>query len=159
MAQNTGKRVAVILLVAVLVIQPTACGTILHPERRGQPAGRLDPGIVLLDGIGLLLFLIPGVIAFAVDFTTGTIYLPPEGSLAMSPTDRQRLQTLKVDPAQLTAQKLSMIVSDQTGKSVQIESGNYRAAKIGGIEEFTPGAVDKLKTSSAAEVTFRAARE
>jgi hypothetical protein len=56
------------------------CGTILHPERRHQPpGGGLDWGIVALDTLGLLLFFIPGVIAFAVDFTTGAIYLPPNG--------------------------------------------------------------------------------
>lgn len=52
------------------------CGTILYPERRGQSAGRLDPAVVILDGIGLLFFFVPGVIAFAVDFNNGTIYLP-----------------------------------------------------------------------------------
>lgn len=52
------------------------CGTILYPERRGQSAGQLDPAVVILDGIGLLFFFIPGVIAFAVDFNNGTIYLP-----------------------------------------------------------------------------------
>src|SRR5262245_1704793 len=35
-----------------------SCGTVLYPERRGQPAGRLDVGVVALDGIGLLLFLV-----------------------------------------------------------------------------------------------------
>jgi hypothetical protein len=29
-----------------------------------------------LDGLGLLLFFVPGVVAFAVDFYTGAIYLP-----------------------------------------------------------------------------------
>jgi hypothetical protein len=54
------------------------CGTIMHPERRGQPAGPIDWKVVALDGIGLFLFFVPGVIAFAVDFATGAIYLPPE---------------------------------------------------------------------------------
>ena len=54
----------------------TSCATILHPERREQPAGKLDTDMVILDGFGLLLFLLPGVIAFAVDFSTGAIYLP-----------------------------------------------------------------------------------
>ncbi|HRX75648.1 MAG TPA: hypothetical protein P5341_16175, partial [Hyphomonas sp.] len=31
---------------------------------------------MILDGIGLLLFLIPGLIAFAVGFSNDTIYLP-----------------------------------------------------------------------------------
>ena len=40
----------------------TSCGTILYPERRGQPAGKIDVGVAVLDGIGLLVFLVPGVI-------------------------------------------------------------------------------------------------
>lgn len=52
------------------------CGTLLYPERRGQTGGRLDTGVVVLNGLGLLLFLVPGLIAFAVDFSTGAIYLP-----------------------------------------------------------------------------------
>ena len=63
-------------LVALLLLQLTACGTILYPERRGTADGRLDAGVVVLDAVGLLFFLVPGVIAFAVDFSTGAIYLP-----------------------------------------------------------------------------------
>src|SRR5262249_47382389 len=63
-------------ITAVLVFQLAGCGTILYPERRGQVGGRLDVGVVVLDAIGLLFFLIPGIIAFAVDFSNGTIYLP-----------------------------------------------------------------------------------
>ena len=55
------------------------CGTLLHGERRGQlHSNQLDWGIVALDGLGLLLFFVPGVVAFAVDFATGAIYLPLE---------------------------------------------------------------------------------
>lgn len=55
----------------------TGCGTLLHAERHGQlHSNQLDWGIVALDGLGLLLFFVPGVIAFAVDFYTGAIYLP-----------------------------------------------------------------------------------
>jgi hypothetical protein len=59
-----------------------ACGTIMYPERKGQIDGKLDSTVVILDGIGLLLFLVPGVIAFAVDFSNGTIYLPGTGRRA-----------------------------------------------------------------------------
>ena len=58
----------------------------MYPERRGQRTGTLDPGIVLLDGLGLLLFFVPGVIAFAVDFATGAIYLPEGGGPSISGT-------------------------------------------------------------------------
>ena len=53
------------------------CGSLMHSERCGQPHGRdIDWKVVALDGLGLILFFIPGVVAFAVDFYTGAIYLP-----------------------------------------------------------------------------------
>jgi len=55
----------------------TGCGTLMHPERRNQRhSNQIDWKVVALNGLGLLLFFIPGVIAFAVDFYTGAIYLP-----------------------------------------------------------------------------------
>lgn len=68
-----------ILIVAVLMVQLTGCGTILYPERKGQKNGTLDSGVVVLDAIGLLIFVVPGVIAFLLDFSNGTIYLPGTG--------------------------------------------------------------------------------
>lgn len=57
----------------------TGCGTFIHSERCGQPhSNQIDWKIAALDGLGLLLFFIPGVIAFIVDFSTGAIYLPYE---------------------------------------------------------------------------------
>lgn len=57
----------------------TGCGTLFHSERCGQPhSNRLDWPIVALDGLGLLLFFVPGVVAFVVDFCSGAIYLPLE---------------------------------------------------------------------------------
>jgi len=60
----------------------SGCGTILYPERRGQTGGRIDVGVAVLDGVGLLLFLVPGLVAFAIDFSTGAIYLPGTGFAA-----------------------------------------------------------------------------
>lgn len=58
------------------VLITSSCGTLLYPERQGQSGGRVDPSIAIFNGIGLLLFVIPGLVAFAVDFHTGAIYLP-----------------------------------------------------------------------------------
>jgi hypothetical protein len=63
-------------LIAVALCSIIGCGTIIYPERRGQPAGNIDAGIVVLNAVGLLFFFVPGVVAFAVDFATGAIYLP-----------------------------------------------------------------------------------
>lgn len=77
-------------LSASLLVQLTACGTILHPERKGQKSGQIDPAIAVFDAIGLLFFFIPGVIAFAVDFSNGTIYLPGGRHSSLSEEELQR---------------------------------------------------------------------
>jgi hypothetical protein len=64
------------VLVAVLS-GSLACGTLLYPERRSmKDPGRIDPVVLLLDGALLLVFVIPGLVAFAVDIATGAIYQP-----------------------------------------------------------------------------------
>ena len=70
------RRIALILTVA-LAVESASCGTLIHPDRCGQPhTPILDPSIVVLDGLGVLVFLVPGIVAFVVDFSTGAIYLP-----------------------------------------------------------------------------------
>lgn len=61
------------------VCSVTGCGAFIHSERIGQPhSNQIDWKIAALDGLGLILFFVPGVIAFVVDFSTGAIYLPLE---------------------------------------------------------------------------------
>ncbi len=79
--KNFCKSVLSLMVASALVFQLTACGTILYPERKGQISGKIDVGVAVLDGIGLLFFIIPGVIAYAVDFSNGTIYLPGTASV------------------------------------------------------------------------------
>jgi hypothetical protein len=136
-----------------------SCGTLLYPERRGQPAGRLDVGVVALDGIGLLLFLVPGVIAFAVDFATGAIYLPP-GYAMHAPGMGAELHKVQVDPAELTPERVAAIVREQTGEAVTLQPGDYRAMKLQRLDEFTPESVAELQADPrAARVIFRASGE
>ena len=69
-----------------VVCLATGCGTIFHKERINRPHSRdIDWKIVALNGLGLLFFFVPGVIAFAVDFHTGAIYLPPEEVMGFYP--------------------------------------------------------------------------
>jgi hypothetical protein len=60
-------------LLATLGLQ-VGCGTILYPERRGQTSGHVDTGVAVMDGLWCLVFIIPGVVAFIVDFGNGAIY-------------------------------------------------------------------------------------
>ncbi|MFC1659340.1 hypothetical protein ACFL0U_02120 [Pseudomonadota bacterium] len=72
------KKIISMFLCIFILTQTIGCGYFLHPERREQRrhSGQLDTTIVVLDAVGLLFFLIPGIIAFAVDYSSKTIYLP-----------------------------------------------------------------------------------
>jgi hypothetical protein len=63
------------LCAATMLYLAAGCGTILYPERRGRTRGRIDVGVAVMDGLWCLLFIIPGVVAFIVDFSTGAIYV------------------------------------------------------------------------------------
>ena len=125
------------------------CGTILHPERRGQRAGNLDCGVILLDGLGLLLFFVPGVIAFAVDFGTGAIYLPEGEVQAPTVTGNHRnMKTLSLPKDHLSRIEVAKAVSNHTGQLVTLEAGEYRTAELQSIQDFWP-TMERLQTDGA----------
>ncbi len=107
-----------VIVGAVLVIQTTGCGTLMYPERRGQKGGHVDAGVAVLDGIGLFFFLIPGIIAYAVDFSNGTIYLP---ATARSSLELKDLRQVKFDHTRTTLAELQIIIKDQTGCVVRFD--------------------------------------
>ncbi len=111
----------------VLIFQLVGCGTILYPERKGQKSGRIDVGVALLDGVGLFFFLIPGVIAYAVDFSNGTIYLP--GSLS-SLEGSKNIREVKFDAKHTSLLGLESILKEQTGLVVKFDQPNIRITKL-----------------------------
>ena len=121
-------------IIFAMSLQLASCGTIMHPERKGQRDGRLDIGIVLLDGIGLLFFIIPGVIAYAVDFSNGTIYLP--GSrMAKASIDGSGIKAVKFDRKDYTPELLQKIIREETGYDLRWRDERLRAVKLKNEEE------------------------
>lgn len=123
----------VTLLVAVLIFQMAACGTLLYPERRGQKTGQIDVGVAVLDGIGLLFFILPGVVAFAVDFATGAIFLP--SGTRQSPLFSPRKATMNfsvvyADPSTLNQETIEAIVSEHTGQAVSLNRPDIVVSKL-----------------------------
>jgi hypothetical protein len=100
----------------------SACGTIMYPERKGQIDGKLDSTVVILNGIGLLLFLVPGVIAFAVDFSNGTIYLPGTGR-------RADLKTVPFE-GDLTEARLDRVWSETYGHDAPFRVADLERRQI-----------------------------
>jgi hypothetical protein len=139
MVPHSRRRFLGLLASHAGMIGTTGCGTILHPERRGQPAGPLDWGIVALDAIGLLLFFVPGVIAFAVDFSNGTIYLPADRYGLRSGTSQgSRLVTIHAPQKRLTIPALETIVSRHSGEAIHLKPGTYRTVELENLDEFWP---------------------
>ncbi len=107
------------LVAATLLTQLTACGTLFYPDRRGQIEGKIDPVVAGLDAIGILFYVIPGLIAFAVDFATGAIYLPEGQNAQVAPEKLEEAIGAdgKVDNARLKA-----IIERETGRSLPLDN-------------------------------------
>ncbi len=165
-ARRFSTKLIVLMLAAGIALMPAACGTLLYPERRGQPRGTIDPGVLLLDAVGLIFFVVPGLVAFAVDFASGAIYFPPPaygppqpyGPMTQNPVRREDLVKVQVPPDELTQAKIEQVVSQQTGKPVVLQAGGFRAAELSDLNEFGDQAErlsDPASTSPPANVRFR----
>ncbi|WP_434985871.1 hypothetical protein [Vreelandella zhaodongensis] len=99
-------------VVGVSIVALSGCGTIFYPERKGQMSGSVDPVVAIANSVGLLFFIVPGVIAYAVDFSNGTIYLPSTSSASV---DVHRLDD-SMDVA-----TLEKLLSEKAGQPVSLE--------------------------------------
>ncbi len=156
------RRFAGLTLCAAVAVNSSSCGTLLHPERVGQcRGGRLDPAIVAMDGIGLLIFFVPGAIAFAVDFYTGAIYLPPGYCEADTVPDGAEYVTVQLDPQSLTPRQIELAVQAQTGQAIHLDPGEYRVRRLKDLQQFD-AAAEKLaqqEVPGANAVIFRCQSE
>lgn len=130
---------------AVLTAGPlfAGCGTIMYPDRVGQPAGPLDWKVVALDTVGLLFFLVPGVIAFAVDFYNGTIYLPPDEIPTTSRPVRLS-RKVRLPENQRNLRGVQEVVSREAEVQLNLQPGNYLTCKLPALAD-APHAASKLE--------------
>ncbi len=118
------------VIIVFFLFQIVSCGTILYPERRGQAHGQIDPAVAILDAAGLLLFIIPGVIAFAVDFATGAIYLPSGKKKASLSNESNGLKVIHVNTDKLTKQHIEEIVRKHINQPVNLTLNNVQVIKL-----------------------------
>ena len=114
---RTRSRVIGGVLAVSLFTQLAACGTLFYPVRRGQIDGRIDPAVAALNAIGLIFYLLPGLIAFGIDFATGAIYLP-DNSYSMAP---EKLQEAIGADGVVDLAKLKAIIEAETGRSLPLD--------------------------------------
>ena len=112
----------------------SSCGTIIYPDRAYQKErGHLDPAIVILDGIGLFFFIIPGLVAFAVDFTTGAIYFPADHE----PGDRERTILDQHDTGKKPDKReIERILALRTWKSIDLGDSDVRVMRLESLDQF-----------------------
>jgi hypothetical protein len=120
------KKIISSAICLVLVFHLTSCGTILYPERRGQDkhqsVNKMDMAVFAMDFGLCLLGLLPGVIAFAVDFSSGCIYLPENQVSLEDVSDMKHWRVVKVDPDTLNQVTIERIIREHTGKSIHLNS-------------------------------------
>ncbi len=128
-------------MLGLVNVTASSCGTLLYPERRGQASsGKLDWKVVGLNGIGLLFFFVPGVIAFAVDFITGAIYLPQDcvdfQTEATSPSKKQSLRRVKIARSELNPLGIQRVIARETGKAVSLDKDEVVTRNLNSIDDF-----------------------
>jgi len=132
------------LTIVATITMLSGCGTVFYPERKGQPSGRIDPAVAIADGVGLLFYIIPGVIAYAIDFSNGTIYLPSR--------DTAQVDTLHFED-ELDAKTLESMLAERTGESVRLDDELVRVERVASREQALAlvrmsGAYDKERLAS-----------
>ncbi|WP_443191770.1 polyribonucleotide nucleotidyltransferase [Pseudomonas indica] len=114
---RTHSRVIGGVLIAALFSQLSACGTLFFPDRRGQIEGKIDPVVAALDAVGILFYVIPGLIAFGIDFATGAIYLP-DNQYSVAP---ETLKDAIGSDGQIDRATLKAIIERETGHSLPLD--------------------------------------
>lgn len=117
---------------AALIAQTAGCGTMMYPERKGQTAGKIDVAVAALDAIGLLFLVIPGVIAFAVDFNNGAIYLPKAGKGLLNFND---LEKVRFDPQANAKASVETILRDKTGLAIRLGQPDLVVFRLKSVDE------------------------
>ena len=122
MRKSIMKPIVATIFSALLIFELSGCGTVIYPERRGQTGGKIDPTVVIMDGIGLLFWVVPGLVAFAVDFATGAIY-SPSGRYSVAP---EALKPAINDAGEIDTVQLQEIIKQQTGQNIPFNHPNIR---------------------------------
>lgn len=136
------RRTLITGLAATSTTLLTSCGSLIYPERRSARTDEtmskeIDFLILGLDAVGLIFFLIPGLVAFAIDFGTGAIFLP-EGGKQMDnkePTIFNDLSELDRINTPVQPEELERILTKYTGRKIDLKHPELMGLPINHIGE------------------------
>ena len=122
------------LIVGWLAAASAGCGTLMYPERRGQSrTGGIDWTVAGMDAIGLVLFLVPGVVAFAIDYHNGSLFLP-EGSASTS--GKRTLRTVRLSSPHPSREEIAAVISSETGEQLALDEGSFVTRQMETLDAF-----------------------
>jgi len=119
------KVLALALLVA-LTFATINCGVLLHPERKGQKGGNIDPSALVMDCLWLIAGVVPGVVALVVDFATGGIYKP---GMAMNMSPGQAF-TFRLRGEAPQSAEVAVTIQGQDGRVVSLLDRNLTQGEV-----------------------------
>ena len=73
--------------------------------------------IVGLDSIGLIFFILPGLIAFGVDVYSGTIYMQDKHASL----EWQKIENVKIDPKNINEQTIAAAIKESSGIAINFK--------------------------------------
>ena len=134
------RRALTTSITATTASMLSSCGTIFYPDRRtsrkdGTMSGEIDILILGLNTVGLFFFIVPGIVAFAVDFGTGAIFLP-EGGKQMDEDERTLFDELNEDAridTPVQSGELVSVIRKKTGHD--LSSKDVLAMRIDSLDQ------------------------
>ena len=115
------RGIATLLALGLAAAPMAGCGTLMYPERQGQVSGRIDPAVLLFDGALLFVFIVPGIVAYGIDFHTGAIYLP---------SGKRNVSVIEVDPDALSHARAREIVRVHTGAEIPADRSEFEVRQL-----------------------------
>lgn len=73
-----------------------------------------------------------GVITFAVDFSTGAIYLPAKSTRGL---DYDHIRTVRFDPQNATHKEIEQIIRQETGRDFSFGDEHLRLSRLDNTDE------------------------
>ena len=121
---------------AGLCVTTSGCGTLLYPERVGQRRGdfdNIDWTVVGMNTIGLVLFVVPGLIAFAIDFHNGSLFYPSGHYGQLQPSE---LKSKSFPTQNVSVTMVEQAISEEVGKPIRLQKGNFFSRKLTSLDQF-----------------------
>lgn len=117
-------------------LSQSGCGSVFYPERVGQPRrGPIDWKVAAADGAGLFLFFVPGVIAFAIDYYNGTLFLPSHQPVSVIPESGMMISK-KLPNTQ--PETISVYLEQSTGRQADYFGRDTQEVALNSIDDFWP---------------------